>query len=308
MRWEKLGIVWRPNGERPWARTHASIPTPVRLRDGVMRIYVTCLDALGRGHPTYVDLSTEDPTRVLAVGPAALLQPGEPGAFDDNGLMVTSVLRLADGRIFMYYAGFELCTHIRYRIFTGLAISEDDGESFVRAARTPVLDRTDDELFFRCGSFVMLDEGVFRLWYVAGSAWTEVAGKAVPVYELRYQESFDGIRWAQQGTVSMSITDSDEHGFGRPWIVKRGPRDYQMFYSIRRRSVAAYRLGYAESTDGVSWTRRDKELGLDVSPGSFDSDAIMYSAVFSVQDQTYCLYNGNNFGEHGFAAARLVSR
>ena len=281
--------------------------TPFRLSDSVLRVYVTCLDDAGRGRPTYVDLSTEDPTRVLGKADVALLEPGEPGTFDDNGLMVTSVVRAADGRMFMYYAGFELCTHIRYRIFTGLAISEDGGGSFSRFRRNPVLDRSDDELFFRCGCFAMLDAGVIRLWYIAGSAWTEVAGKLVPVYELRYQESADGVRWAEHGTRSMSITGSDEHGFGRPWVVKRGPRDYQLFYSIRRRSFAAYRLGYAESSDGISWVRKDDELGLDVSADGFDSDAIMYSAVFTVGDQTYCLYNGNNFGEHGFAVARLTS-
>ena len=105
----------------------------------------------------------------------------------------------------------------------------------------------------------------------------------------------------------MEIVDGDEHGFGRPWVVKRGPEDYQMFYSVRRRSLAAYRLGYAESTDGINWMRKDCEMGLDVSAGEFDSDAIMYSAVISVGDKTYCFYNGNNFGEKGFAIAELVS-
>jgi len=47
-------------------------------------------------------------------------------------------------------------------------------------------------------------------------------------------------------------------------------------------------------------------MGLDVTPGDFDSDAIMYSAVVSVADKTYCFYNGNEFGKEGFALAELV--
>jgi len=152
----------------------------------------------------------------------------------------------------------------------------------------------------------MLDEGVFKLWYVAGSEWTNLNGKEMPVYDLRYQESKDGIHWADRGMLSMAITGEDEHGFGRPWVIKRGPNDYQLFYSIRRRSFGAYRLGYAESTDGIHWVRKDDEMGLDVSPDGFDSQAIMYSAVINVKGKTYCFYNGNNFGEKGFGVAELV--
>lgn len=306
MKWRKLGVVWKPPGTQAWARTHAMCPTPVQLRAGEFRVFISCLDAEGRARPGYVDVSAADPTRVLRAS-GALMDLGEPGTFDDNGLMPVSVLPGADGRLMMYYAGFELCRRIRYRIFTGLAVSEDGGETFQRHGRTAVLDRSDDELFFRCGPFAMREDGTVRLWYVAGSAWTKVADAELPVYDLRYQESADGVRWAPRGRVAMSITGDDEHGFGRPWVVRRGARDYQLFYSIRKRSVGAYRLGYAESADGITWTRRDDALGLDVSPGGFDSQAIMYSAVVSAQGRTWCFYNGNNFGEHGFGVAELLA-
>jgi hypothetical protein len=306
MKWRKLGVVWNADGKSGWGKTHGMGPTPFRLNERVIRVFLTCLDAEGRGRPGFVDVSADDPTRVLGAAGSAILDLGEPGTFDDNGLMALSVVEPEPGTLFMYYAGFELCTHVRYRIFSGLAVSKDNGASFMRTTRTPILDRSDSELYFRGGPFVMLDDGVFKLWYVAGSQWTTLNGKSMPVYDLRYLESIDGAHWAPSGRLSMAITSEDEHGFGRPWVVKRGPGDYQLFYSIRRRSFAAYRLGYAESTDGINWIRKDHEMGLDVSPAGFDSDAIMYSAVISVGAKTYCFYNGNNFGEQGFGVAELV--
>lgn len=307
MQWKKLGIVWKPDGSNAWAKTHAAAPTPFRLNDDVIRVFVTCLDDKGRGRPSYVDVAASCPTRVLGVLPRPSLDIGKSGTFDDNGLMAISIVRAESGDLFMYYAGFELCTQIRYRIFTGLAVSRDRGATFKRHGRAAILDRSDDELFFRCGPFAMLDSGMFKLWYVAGSEWTDIGGRPMPVYDLRYQESKDGIHWAPKGQLSMALTGKDEHGFGRPWVVKRGPNDYQLFYSIRRRSLAAYRLGYAESRDGINWIRKDEEMGLDVTPGGFDSDAIMYSGVISVGDKTYCFYNGNNFGEQGFGVAELMT-
>ena len=105
----------------------------------------------------------------------------------------------------------------------------------------------------------------------------------------------------------MALTDPDEHGFGRPWVVKRGEADYQLFFSVRKRSLGAYRLGYAESTDGMQWVRKDHLLNLDVSVAGFDNRAIMYAAVISVAGKTYCFYNGNDFGRDGIALAELIT-
>jgi hypothetical protein len=101
----------------------------------------------------------------------------------------------------------------------------------------------------------------------------------------------------------MEIEGLDEHGFGRPWVVSNADAGHELFYSIRRRSLGAYRLGYAQSTDGLRWQRRDDEMGLDVSPSGFDDKAIMYSAVIDLGGRTYCFYNGNDFGRDGFAVA-----
>jgi hypothetical protein len=305
-KWKKHGIVYAPNGDKIWAKTHAAVPTPYALSNEIIRIFFTAMDVNGRGRPSYIDVAAENPLNILSISEMPLLEIGKHGCFDDNGVMSVCVMESEPDTLFMYYVGFELCHHVPYRIFTGLAISKDKGMTFTRYSYTPILDRTNDELFFRCGPFVMFDEGVFKLWYVAGSEWTEINGKQMPVYDLRYQESKDGIHWVDTGKLSMAITGEDEHGFGRPWVVKRGPNDYQLFYSIRRRSLAAYRLGYAESTDGINWVRKDNEIGLDVTSGEFDSNAIMYSAVISVGDKTYCFYNGNNFGEQGFGVAELI--
>jgi hypothetical protein len=281
-------------------------PTPFLRDKATIRVFLTTLDEKGRGRPMYVDVSASDPKKVLSISSRPLMDIGVKGAFDDNGLMVTSVVQTKSGELLMYYAGFEICTQIRYRILSGLALSRDGGESFKRYSNAPILDRTNHELYFRGGPFTLLDEGIFKLWYVAGSTWVNLNGKDMPVYDLRYQESVDGVHWGDRGKLSMAISGEDEHGFGRPWVVKRESNKYQMFYSIRRRSFGAYRLGYAESNDGVCWERKDIEMGLDVSSDGFDSNAIMYSAVISVDGKIYCFYNGNNFGENGFGVAELI--
>jgi hypothetical protein len=77
-----------------------------------------------------------------------------------------------------------------------------------------------------------------------------------------------------------------------------------MFYSIRTRSKG-YRIGYAESADGLKWERKDREVGIDVSESGWDSEMIAYSSVQKYKDKVYMFYNGNNLGETGFGYAEL---
>lgn len=306
MRWQKRGVIWRPDGRLWWARSHASGPTPVLLSDDRLRLYFQGRDSEGTGRIGFVDVRPDDPRHILRVSETPCLEVGAPGAFDSNGVFQTSFLTLPDGRLLMYYVGFEQCTTIRYRLLAGAAISDNGGDTFVRVRTTPILERSDAEQFFRCAPFVLQEQGRYRMWYTAGSAWTEVNGKTLPCYDLRYMESNDPLQWPASGQVILPLDNEDEHGIGRPWVI-RGADRYQLYFSVRKRSLGQYRLGFASSVDGSTWIRNDAALGLDVSPNDWDGDAICYSAVFSYRGRTWLFYNGNNFGEAGMGVAELES-
>jgi hypothetical protein len=307
MRWQKLGLVYAPDGSMPWAASHAMVPTPVKLDDETIRVFVTFCDRDGIGRPGFVDVMAANPLEVVRVSQIPLLDLGRPGTFDENGMLVCSVVDLGDGRMHMYYVGFELGTKIRYRLLTGLAVSTNGGESFERYSEVPVLERSPTELFFRGGPYCLQDKSGFQLWYVAGSDWLELEGKSMPVYNIHHAHSPDGIHWPAQGQLQIAISEPDEHGFGRPCVIPKPGGGYRMFYSVRRKSFGAYRMGYAESPDGLTWTRMDDRIGLDVTPGGFDSEAIMYAAPLEIDGVLHVFYNGNDFGRDGFAVARLES-
>ena len=307
MRWEKLGLVYKPDASMPWAKSHAMVPTPIQLSAETIRVFVTFCDSDGIGRPGFVDVLAANPLHVLRVSKTPLLELGRPGAFDENGVLACSVVNLGGGRMHMYYVGFELGTKIRYRLLTGLAISTNGGESFERYSEVPVLERSATELFFRGGPYCVHDNSGFQLWYVAGSEWMELDGKSMPVYNIHHVSSPDGIHWPDHGQLQIGISQPDEHGFGRPCVIRKPDGGYRMFYSVRRKSFGAYRMGYAESHDGRDWTRMDDHIGLDVTPGSFDSEAIMSAAPLEIGGKLHVFYNGNDFGRDGFAVARLES-
>jgi len=302
MKWSKKGLVYAPDGQYSWAKNYGIPPTPHFLSKDILRMYVGFCDDRMVGRMGFVDLAADDPSKILDVSPFPIFDIGKPGTFDDNGVLPSSIVSY-DDRLYMYYTGYQLGHRVRYYMFNGLAFSDDNGHSFVREKFTPVTDRSDKESHNRTSAFVMHDEGVFKMWYVGGSDWVESLGRSRPVYNMRYLESADGIAWGPEGRVCLDFSSPGEHAFGRPWVIKEVDK-YRMFYSYRSQQMG-YRIGYAESTDGLEWDRKDDQVGIDVSASGWDSETISYSSIVQYKDRVYLFYNGNNCGETGFGYAVL---
>lgn len=300
MAWRKLGRVYVAEGQESWALTHAAIPTAMMLDRETIRVFVAFVDDKSVGRIGYVDVASRDPTKVLAISREPVLDIGPDGTFDDNGVNPLSLVVLGE-RVHLYYAGWQLGVKVRYFLFLGLAVSEDSGATFRKNSRVPVLERSDAEPLIRSSAHVHAEQGRWRMWYAGGDSWTLAGDRMRPSYQLRYLQSRDGITWGSEGKVCLDFEHTDEFGFGRPFVVPEGER-LRMWYSIRTRSCG-YRIGYAESTDGLAWRRMDSEAGIDVSPEGWDSEMICYPCVQDTVYGRYLFYNGNNYGETGFGVA-----
>ena len=301
MRWRKLGLIYGPDGRASWARHSALQPTPLSF-DGRTRVYAGFRDEDGRSSVGYVDVDGRDPTRVLAVSREPALGKGAPDAFDRDGVVPCAVLR-REGRVFLYYAGYRRGDdQLRFRVFGGLAISDDDGVSFTRTRREPVLPPVPGEDLFRVAHSVRFENGRWRVWYGAGSHFRAGAAKSLPVYDIRYMESPDGMEFPQRGTTCLEPNDR-EHRLGRPWVMATAS-GYEMYFGVGSEAVPYY-LSHATSPDGVNWSRNDDALGLTMSDVGFDDRMIAYPAVVDVDGSRIIFYNGNDYGREGFAAAVL---
>ena len=164
MQWKKLGLIFTPDTNLDWTQSHAMIPTPIKINNKTIRVYLTFCDKFGLGRPGFIDVSLSDPSKVINYSKKPLLELGSSGSFDESGVLVCSVVRKELKTMHMYYVGFELGTKIRYRLLTGLALSYDNGNSFKKILKVPVLERSTDELYFRCGPFCIYEDQKFKLY------------------------------------------------------------------------------------------------------------------------------------------------
>jgi len=300
MKWDKKGIIFDSSGKFDWAEHSALQPTPLEFEDKI-RVYFGARDNLGVSRIGYFDCSKTDPTKIINWSKKIVLDIGENGCFDDNGVVPTTIFRVKN-EVWMYYAGYQLVKKVRFLVFSGLAISKDNGESFVRFSKAPILERTDNETLFRVIHSVVYIDGKYKVWYGGGNFFIKDEFKTYPVYDIRTMESFDGINFPKLGDVI--VTNSlNEYRVGRPYVIKLNNIYYMFFGASSIENI--YRLQYATSIDMIKWDRVADDFGLEYKSNEFDSQMSAYPAVIEIEDKIWMFYNGNDYGRFGVGLALL---
>ncbi|CAI8414202.1 MAG: Uncharacterised protein [Gammaproteobacteria bacterium] len=295
--WRKLGMVIRPNKRLFWVQTHCMVPTPQSLGGGLVRVFFSGRDTLNRSHIGHATVDLNQNGRLVDYSTDPVLAPGALGCFDDNGVTPSCVVNLTDDELGLYYIGWNPGSTVRMNIFGGLAISKDGGETFERWSRAPILERNQTDPYFNTAPWVVRDGDGFRIFYVSCQEWRH---KDLPRYNIKTGHSKDGKNWVRADHVCVDFRDETEHALARPYVIKEDGL-WRMWFSHKNTD---YRIGYAESYDGLSWERLDHLAGIDVSFSGFDSKMVEYGAVVVRHDgQRFMFYNGNDYGLEGIGLA-----
>ncbi len=243
--------------------------------------------------------------RVSELSTEPLLAPGPVGTFDDCGCSVGCIIQ--DGRhLRLYYLGWNLRRPSPWLNAVGLALEDPATGKFIRSSQAPVLDRSAVDPYSISYPCVLRENGRWRMWYGSNLGWG--AGPYDMSYVIKIAESEDGMVWRATGTVAVPLA-SGETALARAHVLARVGGGYVMWYSRRGTPDApGYRIGYAESDDGLRWERHDDRAGIDVSGSGWDSEMVCYPYVFPHDGRDYMLYNGDGYGRTGFGIAVRKSK
>ena len=303
--WEKKGLIYNVNGEFEWDKSHAQVPVVDMLSDS-LRIYYATRNIEGKSNISFIEVDKENPHKIIFKNRTPIFNFGNIGTFDDSGMMPSSIINVGNKK-YLYYVGWTTRKSVPYQNAVGLAISEDGGETFNRVSEGPIISVNHLEPYFSGTSYVMFDSGLYKIWYLSCIKWQVFDGKPEPIYNIKYAESLDGIIWNQTGKVAIHLKEDEgglvsasvikQNGIFKMWFGKRKKSDY------RKNIENTYRIGFAESMDGVNWDRKDNFSGIDISEVGWDSEMISYPYVFKSNKDLIMLYNGNGFGKTGFGYA-----
>jgi len=274
--------------------SHGANPVAVPISGAQHRILFNCRDRQGRSHVAWLDISLDEPNRILALADRPLLSPGGRGEFDDAGVSIGGLVAF-NGCWRLYYLGWNLCISVPFRNSVGVA-QGSPFYGFSRCGRAPILDRSDIDPLSLSYPWVLYDGKIWHMWYGSTTEWRE---NSAMIHVIRHAHSFDGIRWQPDTDPVLSLADV-ETAHSRPCVLRQ--RDvWHMWFS--RKTETGYSIGYAVSENGRYWQRSDDSGGLTPSGEGWDSDEVSYPCIFDYADRRYMLYCGNGYGRTGFGLA-----
>lgn len=315
MKWKKLGQIFEFKKTSFIDRfiSHAQSPQAV-VFDDFVRIYFSTrksdIDGKFLSYIQYVDYD-KNFKNILNCSDSEVIPLGNLGCFDEHGIFPVSPVKV-DDKIYAYTSGWTRRCSVSVETGIGLTISNNNGLTFERYGDGPVLTSSLHEPFLVVDGFVRKFENKFYMFYIFGQKWCEEIEGHSPerVYKIGYAISDDGINWQKMNRCIIKDKIDENECQALPTVIKIGGR-YHMYFcyrhmiGFRTEKEKGYRLGYAYSDDLIDWIRDDDNAGITTGKEGWDSDMICYPNIFEVDGKVYLLYNGNEFGKHGFGIAEL---
>lgn len=184
-------------------------------------------------------------------------------SWDSLGVETPAVIKdtsaPASSRYRMWYAGHR--THVRYDI--GYA-SSPDGLSWTKHAGNPVLAAGPDTSWKNGlleGPSVMKVGDTLKMWYAGVDRF---ANNQPTDYHcsIGYAWSLDGITWNEYGSNPVIVTGAENsHDFASvqdPSVLRIDGIYHCWYGTLGKWDVEGQQIGYATSTDGIRWSKYDK--------------------------------------------------
>ncbi|WP_122096424.1 hypothetical protein [Rahnella sp. Larv3_ips] len=262
-------------------------------------------------HVAYVDMD-KTLQKVLATNQQPVICQGETGCFDEHGIFPFNVVPYKN-KVMAFTTGWNRRVSVSVDTAIGLATSQDAGKTFQRFGQGPVMAASQYEPCLVADAFVKVINDTFHMWYIFGTGWKQYAPDSPPdrTYKIGYAQSADGIEWHRQ-QANQIIPDrlGPQESQALPTVAHFGGLFHLFFcyresYNFRQAAGRGYRLGYAFSEDGITWTRDDTKVPALGETGEWDDEMQCYPHIFECEGHIYLLYNGNDFGRDGFGLAEL---
>lgn len=301
MRWIKRGQIYQFNPIDEFLQSHASNPLAVHLQDDIFRVFFSGRDCSNKSSVGYVDIDIVE-EKVVNTCTKCIFQYGNENSFYSHGISIGNMYKVKDVN-FMQFMAWQIRGDEHWKGDIGRFEVCSDLESLKLNPDAPYLTCDNEDKISLSYSWVILDEGIYKMWYGSTIDWTSENGEMIHV--IKYATSKDGEKWKRHG-IAIDYEIGKAQAFSRPTVLK-DEKGYHMWYSFRSGNGTKYRIGYAFSSDSVRWERKD-DSGINVSESGWDSEMICYPFVFKHKDTTYMLYNGNEYGKYGFGLAILEEK
>lgn len=301
-KWNKIGLVYEvaPLNRHPKLLTHASNPLAVHLEGDIFRVFYSGRDFKNRSSVGAVDLDVVN-VRIINDHKTPFFEHGKDGTFYSDGVSIGNIYVVEDKK-YMLFMGWQNPPNAHWRGDIGRLTVTDELKLLIEEDEIYRGISEWDPISFSYPWVLQCSNGEFLMWYGSTISWDSENGEMIHL--IKQSVSTNGNNWSKP-EIAIPLEINIAQAFSRPTVIENEDLELEMWYSYRGKPGRKYRIGYAKSFDSRNWMVRNEASGIDVSDKGWDSEMIEYPHVFKHKNQTYMLYNGNDFGKFGFGMAIL---
>jgi hypothetical protein len=291
--WKIIDLIIKPN-KSVLQKSHCMIPTPIKIKKNIFRIYYASRDKKKVSRIFFSDYDLLK-KRIVKSPKNLVLDIGKLGAFDDNGVNPSSLIK-HNNKDFLFYIGWNKKSKVRMNLFGGISSKKLKKNKFERVLESPIIERSKYDHLFNTAPFVIKKNKLFVMYYCSTFKWIN---ELTPCYSIKLCTSKNLLDWNRRKEYCIKLK-KNEYAIGRPYVIYH-KNIYKMWYSYKKNN---YQIGYAESKDGISWKRKDKLIKF-YNPKKFNFKMMEFASVIEFQNKLYMFFNGNDYGYDGIYLAEL---
>ncbi len=219
-----------------------------------------------------------------------VLKPSPPETWDDTLVGYPSVI-FNGAEYLMYYNAITFVGDPNGKI--GIANSSD-GINWIKYPLNPIIDlgppgSWDDSSIHDCS--VVYHDGLYRMWFTGSPSG------GIDAAEIGYATSLDGYNWSKYPGNPVfnkgggGAWDSSLVALPSVWY---DGNEYHLWYTGRD-AGGNFKFGYANSDDGINWTKNpDNPILSPGSGGSWDNLLILSPNVVKINNSFRMWYGGSD--------------
>lgn len=287
-------------------RHHSQVPVVDTDNENFWRIYYS-KRINNKSYPFYIDVEMGNPHKILNESEKPILKLGDIGKFDVSGIMPTEIIKVGDLK-YLYYIGWTNRFDVPYHNTLGLAVSNDNGNTWEKFSDGPIFGTSYKEPGYVGTISILKQNDEYHGFYLSCRQWKIFDNKPEPIYDIKHSISSNGIDWTPLETAIN--LENDEGGISKASVI-----DYEgkflIWYSVRKENdyrtnpKNSYRIKCSQSNDLINWKKINK-YNLDIDPLSeWDNIMVEYPHIIKYNNKLFMFYNGNGFGKTGIGYATI---
>lgn len=342
--WIKRGIIFPLGFAGARSAKFVSSPSVIRLADGRLRAYIWVADdgpPWMRGNQIIIAAESDpaNPFEWTVLPGEPMVGRDTSRNIRDIGVGFPFVLPQDDGPWLMYYGSWGGNWPLKQELLNrlGTAVSHDQGLSWQVVNEDTIPSGPPgsfDSGAIPSAAVIREGENDYRMWYTAAGRYLRFGAINQGILHIGAARSTDGIHWTKQDEPALLAREAETEPYeaclARPFVLKLDGV-YHMWLGVYDKEPGAkpnppgsdsnalsaegakrtgsghgsYRIEYARSTDGISWTRYADQPIMPLTPGGFDESSHTYVSVVDMGDQLWMFYTGDGLGATGVGLATL---